>query len=192
MNEVKKPWGYIYCRQNSVKKRMAELEAYCDVLRANTTDDNKPYIPKLFVHKHTKYVKKHTSVREVTEITSIGMIFLQGETKELQEFLLNSRIPNCHLAYSRITHKPISVPDSQMEPFMRLMTLEPNRVEYIDNRADSFKGKAPYVRVTSGVLKGLEGYIYRIHNSRCLILDIGDFTITIRRIMQEPLEKVEE
>lgn len=182
-------WGFIYCRANKVGDLVKEIENICEGLRMRALAGEHVFIPHYFVHKQTKVVKKHVSVRETMEITRIGMIFLQGRTEDLKRFLSeHSPLIPYHLAYSIITHKPMIIPNYQMQPFMQVATTDPTRIEYIEDPASHFKGRGPYVRITSGPLKGLEGYVVRIRKSRRLVLDIGDYTIALGRILDEPYD----
>ena len=49
----------------------------------------------------------------------------------------------------------------------------------------------PLVKITSGVLDGLEGYQIRISRNKCLITTMGGLTIAIGGVYKENFENVD-
>lgn len=147
------------------------------------------FVPHYFIHKTIKAVKKHTSVREVEVITPIGFIFLHGRTNQLRSFLAEY-FPQDHLVKNPLTDLPAEIPNSQMLPFMRLINEQPERIKPLDNPISYFK-QHPHIRITSGLLEGLEGYVVRVSGSRCLVIDIAGHSFAIKDILREAWETVE-
>lgn len=50
----------------------------------------------------------------------------------------------------------------------------------------------PLVRITSGILSGLEGYRIRISRDKCLVTSIGGMTVAIGGIYKESFENLDE
>ena len=179
-------WGYIYRHPLKVAHFLSEMESI-EVKAKNSLDFI--FIPDYFIHKTIKAVKKHTTVREVEKITPIGFIFLHGNTKQLRGFLLDY-FPQDHLVNNPLTGLPAEIPNTQMRPFMRLINEQPERIKYLDNPICYFK-QHPHIRITSGFLKGLEGYVVRVSGNRSLVIEIGGRTLAIKDILREEWEAIE-
>ena len=66
----------------------------------------------------------------------------------------------------------MTVPDRQMENFMRVAAVSDDRVIYLDEV--QWVGKeGRRVRVTGGVFKGTEGVIRRVRRNKCVCVEIG-------------------
>ena len=110
-------WSYVFVHHSKVRKVEARLNA-----------DNVPH----FVHKTVRYYKKrakHGVQRQELQTVS-GLVFLQGNPKELQEYL-NWNFPHTYLCKNCSTGKAAVIPDSQMRPFMRINETEPDRIRFL-------------------------------------------------------------
>lgn len=179
-------WGYIYRHPQKVARFPAEMESV-EAQAKNGLDF--VFIPEYFIHKTVKAVKKHTSVREVEVITPIGFIFLHGRTNQLRSFLAEY-FPQDHLVKNPLTDLPAEIPNSQMLPFMQLINKQPERIKPLDNPISYFK-QHPHIRITSGLLSGLEGYVVRVSGSRSLVIEIAGRSFAIKDILKEEWEAVE-
>lgn len=179
-------WGYIYRHPLKVAQFPAEMDS---VLAEARVSPDAVFVPHYFIHKTIKAVKKHKTVREVEEITPIGFIFLHGNTVQLRQFLTDY-FPQDHLINNPLTGVPAEIPNSQMNPFMQLINKQPERIKPLDNPISYFK-QHPRIRITSGLLEGLEGYVVRVSGSRSLVIDIAGRSFAIKDILKEAWEAVE-
>ena len=91
-------WSYVFVHHSKVRKVEARLNA-----------DNVPHV----VHKTVRYYKKrakHGVQRQELQTVS-GLVFLQGNPKELQEYL-NWNFPHTYLCKNCSTGKAAVIPDS--------------------------------------------------------------------------------
>lgn len=174
--QVKDPlsWCYIYTHQAKVPGIIEKLEERFTV----------------FIHKTTVHHKKsHIKTEEKPTIS--GLVFVQGRTDDIQEFLHN-HIPNIYLVKDCSTGKPAIISNKVMSAFMQLSALEPDRIRFMPHPFDHYSSGHVKVKLTSGALSGMEGYIVRISRNRCLITSVGGLTIAISGIHKETFENVEE
>lgn len=144
-----------------------------------------------FVHKSFRYMRKKHGVRKTEFATISGLVFLQGNPRLVQRYL-NTRFPLYHLVKDCSTNRPAVISHAEMEPFMRLLQHDPARVRLLLNPLRQYAGGNVRLRITSGELKGLEGYVVRIDRDRRLVLGVGNMTIAISGIHCEHFEVVDE
>lgn len=145
---------------------------------------------KTFIHKTTVYKKERKQVRKKDKPTISGLIFIQGDKVEIQEFLNR----NCHgiyLANDCSTKTTAVIPDEIMRPFMQL-DLGCNRVRFMPHPLNYYSDGHYLIRITSGLLTGFEGYIIRISRNKCLVTSIGGITVAINGINKDSFENVDE
>ena len=148
---------------------------------------------RYFVHKSVTYQrKKHgRGVQTIEKPTISGLIFLQGNTKDLQCYL-DAELPNCHLVKNCSTHLPAVIPNNVMEPFMRVLETSPERVRFLLHPFRYYAGGNVKLRLISGFLAGIEGYVIRIDRDRRLVMDVGGMSVAISGVHCEKFEIVEE
>ena len=171
-------WSYVFVHHSKVRKVEARLNA-----------DNVPH----FVHKTVRYYKKrakHGVQRQELQTVS-GLVFLQGNPKELQEYL-NWNFPHTYLCKNCSTGKAAVIPDSQMRPFMRINETEPDRIRFLLKPFHYYARNRILLRITTGELAGLEGYIIRIDRDRRLVMDVGGLSVAISGVHAEHFEEVEQ
>lgn len=168
-------WCYIYVRNHRVKDILHILEQKFNV----------------FVHKIVKYkqVKKHVVKEEVPTIS--GLVFIQGELSEIQAYL-NSKCPGIYLVKDRSTGLPAVIRDKSMQTFIRMSRMSPYRIRFMQHPIDYYSSGHPLVKITSGILDGLEGYQIRISRDKCLVTTMGGLTIAIGGISKENFENIDE
>lgn len=143
-----------------------------------------------FIHKSVKYVRKYgRGVKETTTPTVSGLIFLQGQPKEIQNYL-NTKFPGYWLCKNCSTGKPAVIPHQQMEPFMRIAEVEPDRIRFLMRPFQYYAKNRTLLRIASGNLAGLEGYVIRMARDRRLVMDVGGKSIAISGIHNERFEEV--
>jgi hypothetical protein len=118
-----------------------------------------------------------------------GFVFLQGRTKDLQQFL-SLKYPFFHLVKDHNTGVPAVIPDKQMRPFMQIMENDPTRIRILLNPIEYYAEGNVKLRVLTGILKGQEGYLIRINRDRKLVIEIGDMVVAIGGIHKEQFEEV--
>jgi len=92
--------------------------------------------------------------------------------------------------YDQRTRKPLTIPDEQMDSFIKLCDIKDSGLEYLGEDGPQFH-KGDRVRVTDGIFKGYEGYIKRIKHDRRLIVTIeGVAAFATKFIPPAFLEKV--
>lgn len=148
-----------------------------DNLATETTSDNQEIKP----------TGKPTEGRP----TISGLIFIQGKTKVIKKYLWE-RFPQYHLVNDCSTRKAAVIPDSVMQPFMRIANTDPSRIRFLVNPLTHYAEGNTLVEIMTGPLAGLQGYIIRIDRDRKLVIGVGDMTVAISGVHKENFEKVEE
>ena len=188
------PWSYLF-----IRKRDAEYFS----LKAETEGGFRTFIHRTIVTdasgKSTKG-KPNGSAQDrdgttatVTEgrPTISGLIFIQGKTKVIRKYLWE-RFPQYHLVNDCSTRKAAVIPDSVMQPFMRIANTAPSRIRFLVNPLTHYAEGNTLVEIMTGPLAGLQGYIIRIDRDRKLVIGVGDMTVAIGGVHKENFERVEE
>lgn len=186
------PWSYLF-----IRKRDAEYFS----LKAETEGGFRTFIHRTIVTdesgKPTKG-KPNGSAQDreasngATEgrPTISGLIFIQGKTKVIKKYLWE-RFPQYHLVNDCSTRKAAVIPDSVMQPFMRIANTDPSRIRFLVNPLTHYAEGNTLVEIMTGPLAGLQGYIIRIDRDRKLVIGVGDMTVAIGGVHKENFEKVE-
>lgn len=187
------PWSYLF-----IRKRDAEYFS----LKAETEGGFRTFIHRTIITdesgKPTKG-KPNGSAQDreasngATEgrPTISGLIFIQGKTKVIRKYLWE-RFPQYHLVNDCSTRKAAVIPDSVMQPFMRIANTDPSRIRFLVNPLTHYAEGNTLVEIMTGPLAGLQGYIIRIDRDRKLVIGVGDMTVAIGGVHKENFEKVEE
>lgn len=196
-SQVPAPWSYLF-----IRKRDAEYFS----LKAETEGGFRTFIHRTIVTdasgKPTKGKPNGSSpCREVSNSTTAtvtegrptisGLIFIQGKTKVIRKYLWE-RFPQYHLVNDCSTRKAAVIPDSVMQPFMRIANTDPSRIRFLVNPLTHYAEGNTLVEIMTGPLSGLQGYIIRIDRDRKLVIGVGDMTVAIGGVHKENFEKVEE
>lgn len=183
------PWSYLF-----IRKRDAEYFS----LKAETEGGFRTFIHRTIVTDasgKTSKVKSEdqSSGKLATEgrPTISGLIFIQGKTKVIRRYLWE-RFPQYHLVNDCSTRKAAVIPDSVMQPFMRIAGTDPSRIRFLVNPLTHYAEGNTLVEIMTGPLAGLQGYIIRIDRDRKLVIGVGDMTVAIGGVHKENFEKVEE
>lgn len=187
------PWSYLF-----IRKRDAEYFS----LKAETEGGFRTFIHRTIITdasgKSTKG-KPNGSAQDreagngTTEgrPTISGLLFIQGKTKVIKKYLWE-RFPQYHLVNDCSTRKAAVIPDSVMQPFMRIANTDPSRIRFLVNPLTHYAEGNTLVEIMTGPLAGLQGYIIRIDRDRKLVIGVGDMTVAIGGVHKENFEKVEE
>lgn len=169
-------WCYLFIHH-------AKVRAFIETLRRD--------MMIYFVHKSVIYLRsKHTrGVKAIKKPTISGLVFLQGSPKKLQHYL-DTKFSGYHLVNNCSTHLPAIIPDTVMQPFIRVLEVSPDRVRFLLHPFKYYAGGNVKLRITSGFLAGLEGYVIRIDRDRRLVMDVGGMSVAISGIHCEKFEVV--
>lgn len=188
------PWSYLF-----IRKRDAEFFS----LKAETEGGFRTFIHRTIITdesgKPTKGKPNGSAQdRDGTTATATegrptisGLIFIQGKTKVIRKYLWE-RFPQYHLVNDCSTRKAAVIPDSVMQPFMRIAGTDPSRIRFLVNPLTHYAEGNTLVEIMTGPLAGLQGYIIRIDRDRKLVIGVGDMTVAIGGVHKENFEKVEE
>ena len=182
-DETGLPWGYIHIQHMSAlsfEDRLGSLRVEGD------------FKPKCFVHRSVTYRKKPNGkgVMKEEKPSVSGLVFLQGNTRELRLFL-HRNLPRYFLVNDCSTGRPASIADSLMRPFMRIMEERPDRVTFLRDPFVRFAKDHVKLRVLTGVLAGQEGYVVRILRNRQLVMNLGGYAVAINDVHNEDFEIAE-
>lgn len=147
-----------------------------------------------FIHKTIKYVHRSAGrhgVRKVSVPTVSGLVFLQGNVKSLQSYM-NDAFPFYHLCKNCSTRTVAVISNAQMQPFMQVAQIEPDRIRFLLRPFTYYAQNHTLLRITSGPMAGLEGYVVRIARDRRLVMDVGGMSIALSGIHNECFEEVEK
>lgn len=179
------PWGYLFIHNKTAQVFEREMETY------NKANSNSSHA--CFIHRSFTYRQKNEKggVKKELKPTISGLVFLQGETGDLQDFL-RARYPQYHLVNDRCKGVPASISNKVMQPFMTVLKDNPERVTFLRDPFEKFAKDHVKLRVKTGIFKGCEGYIVRIDRDRQLVFDFGGYAVAIRGLHKEDFEVVEE
>lgn len=192
-SQVPAPWSYLF-----IRKRDAEYFS----LKAETEGGFRTFIHRTIVTDASGKSEKgkpngSAQDREASNGTTegrptiSGLIFIQGKTKVIKKYLWE-RFPQYHLVNDCSTRKAAVIPDSVMQPFMRIAGTDPSRIRFLVNPLTHYAEGNTLVEIMTGPLAGLQGYIIRIDRDRKLVIGVGDMTVAIGGVHKENFEKVEE
>lgn len=188
------PWSYLF-----IRKRDAEYFS----LKAETEGGFRTFIHRTIVTDASGKSEKGkpngsaqdrdgtTATASEGRPTISGLIFIQGKTKVIRKYLWE-RFPQYHLVNDCSTRKAAVIPDSVMQPFMRIANTDPSRIRFLVNPLTHYAEGNTLVEIMTGPLAGLQGYIIRIDRDRKLVIGVGDMTVAIGGVHKESFEKVEE
>lgn len=181
-------WCYLMIHNKRVKSFEERADAYNKAQQeACHPECVRPY----FIHKTPRFSKPRGAggVKEEAVPTVSGLIFLQGNPDEIQDFLANE-FPLYHLCRDCSTGKVARIPDEQMQPFMQITKASPEQIMILRAQYAEFAQNHTLLRVLSGPFKGQEGYLVRIVRDRKLVMDFGGLAVAIGGIHQYQFEEV--
>ena len=177
------PWGYIFIQHMSAGTVVKKLESF----KIDGT-----FRPKCFIHRTVRYKQKPNGkgIMKEEKPTVSGLVFLQGETKQLKSFLIHN-FPQYYLVNDCSTGKPATIADTLMRPFMKIMEEEPERVTFLRDPFIKFAKDHVKLRVLTGIMAGQVGYVVRILKNRQLVMDFGGYAVAINNVHNEDFEIAE-
>ena len=178
-------WSYLFVQHMMVKT----LQRWLDEHQSDSL------IPPYFIHQSYRYTYKNadtqSGVRRTLHPTVSGLLFLQGTVPHLQSFL-TIHFPQLHLVNNCSTHRPASIPDAIMQPFMNVIQAHPEKVTFLREPFEQFARHHVRLRVLTGPFAGYEGYIVRIDRDRQLVFDFAGHAVALRGVHKEDFMEVPE
>ena len=141
-----------------------------------------------------KYVRTEKNGKVSHEwVPAVGnLLFVNATHRYLYDFILGEGDRRrTHFMWNRSDHKPIVVPDKQMEDFIRVCSASNEEVLYLSDLSAKLRNGAK-VRVSNGPFLGVEGTVVRIKKSRRIMVEIpGIIAAASAYIPMEDLELIE-
>lgn len=177
--ESQYPWSYLFIHNKKAENFARQL----------ALDGRFNY----FIHKtiYFQRSKKSRSIQEIEKPTVSGLVFIQGDAESIQEYL-NENFAPYHLVKDCSTGKPAIITHSRMRPFMQIMKNDPTRIRFLLKPFSYYADGNTKLRIISGDMAGLEGYVIRIDRDRRLVMDVGGMTVAINGVHCEKFEIVKE
>ena len=169
------PWCYLFIHHAKVRTVVRILKKQFNV----------------FVHKSIVYKRGESRVKRQEKATISGLVFVQGNSADVQKCLSDTFI-GIYLVKNCSTKKVATIPDAVMQPFIQIASLSPTRIRFLLHDIEHYSEGNPLVRITSGVLTGLEGYRIRISRDKCIVTSLGGITIAIGGIHTESFENLDD
>lgn len=151
--------------------REVMAKAYLDTIGVES------FIPMHYVHvqgKHPRHRELKPAINNLIFVRSCQKIIteLKMTRKELQP-LRYIMCPVYDSENNYLRHDIMTVPDRQMDNFIKVASVLDDRVFYIDNL--DFAGKpGQKVKVVEGDFAGVEGTIKRIKKNKCVVVQIAN------------------
>lgn len=148
---------------------------------------------KTFVHRTLNYKKPTEKFGDVEggRPTISGLLFIQGNEKKIKNYL-RAYFPQYHVVNDCSTRRTAVIPDMVMQAFMKVSSADPTKIRFMLNPLNHYAKGNTLVRVMTGPMAGLEGYIIRIDRDRRLVMGVGDMTVAIGGVHKEHFEAVED
>lgn len=169
-------WSYLF-RHRSMVRDMEEW----------LKKDGMTYFVHKTMHYYRRDGKRSVQSREVS--TMSGLVFIKGDPHDIQSYL-NEYFPDTYLCKDCSTGSVARIPDSQMQPFMRITGISPERIRFLLHPYHYYARNRILLRITTGELAGLEGYIIRIDRDRRLVMNVGGLSVAISGVHAEHFEEV--
>ena len=148
---------------------------------------------RTFVHRTLNYKKPTEQYGDVEggRPTISGLLFIQGNEKKIKNYL-RAYFPQYHVVNDCSTRRTAVIPDMVMQAFMKVSSADPTKIRFMLNPLNHYAKGNTLVRVMTGPMAGLEGYIIRIDRDRRLVMGVGDMTVAIGGVHKEQFEAVED
>lgn len=173
--ETSASWCYLFVHHKKVRGFETQLEK-----------DHRPF----FIHTTIKCApKKGRGIREVAVPTVSGLIFLKGHPVEIQHYL-DEKFAHHRLCKNCSTGRVAEIPNSQMAAFMSVARTDPDRIRFLLRPFHYYAKNRSLLRIVSGPLAGIEGYVIRIARDRRLVMDVGGMSVAISGVHIERFEEV--
>ena len=192
-----------------VKNRsgVEEERRFCFKVFSYTTADHKkrfeqcPYNKEAYAERResalavreafaTGSTQKLNALTNEKEIMGDGYLFVCAPLEELNLVLVNMT-PRQYLATNYKSYSAAVIPHRQMEEFIYLYESMPYNIELMERPLEDYIQKKQKIRITSGIFKGKEGCIMRLHRNTKLVFAFGNMTVAISYLHAFPFEKID-
>lgn len=129
--------------------------------------------------------RKASRGRTAEEPLLTCLVFLKATRSQALD-LIHFQGVKADYMFDCATHRMMVVPDKQMEDFMRVFELSPTEGGLIDKPLSV----GERVRVTRGVLKGVEGYVLELQGKIYVVVSLLDSIFARARVPRAWLEKI--
>jgi transcription antitermination factor NusG len=184
-----------------------EERRFCFKVFSYTTADHKkrfekcPYNKEAYAERResalavreafaTGSTQKLNALTNEKEIMGDGYLFVCAPLEELNLVLVNMT-PRQYLATNYKSYSAAVIPHRQMEEFIYLYESMPYNIELMERPLEDYIQKKQKIRITSGIFKGKEGCIMRLHRNTKLVFAFGNMTVAISYLHAFPFEKVD-
>lgn len=186
---------------------LEEERRFCFKVFSYTTADHKKRFEKCPYNKEAYAERRESAlaVREAfaagstqklnaltneKEIMGDGYLFVCAPLEELNLILVNMT-PRQYLATNYKSYSAAVIPHRQMEEFIYLYESIPYNIELMERPLEEYIQKKQKIRITSGIFKGKEGCIMRLHRNTKLVFAFGNMTVAISYLHAFPFEKID-
>lgn len=164
---------------------------YCRELKVRQALEEKgirTFIPmrSLREEKDGKIIRRHVPAVN-------NLLFARSDQQTLYEHIRSEgEASMTRFMWDRSTRRPITVPDKQMEDFIRVCSSGTDDTVFLSELSEKMRG-GTRVRVIFGPLAGVEGRVVRIRKSRRLLVELsGLLSVASAFIPLEFLEPMPE
>lgn len=174
-NDLNCPWCYLFVHHAKVDKISKVLNEKFNI----------------FIHTHIIYKREKKRIKEEKHPTIAGLVFVQGDVGKIQHFL-KEKFLGLYLVKDCSTKCIATIPNDVMRSFMQVSQIAPARIRFMPHPFAYYSTDNSLVKITSGLLSGLEGYRIRIARDKCFVTTIGGMTVAIGGIYKDSFENVDE
>lgn len=120
-----------------------------------------------------------------------NLIFVNLEPSRMQAYKLTTPLPIRYIM-DHATHRPITVPERQMQSFMAVSGNYTEPIIYLTPKPGDFT-QGDRVRIVGGPFKGVEGVFVRLKGDRRVVVNIeGVLAVATTFIHPSLIEKIED
>lgn len=138
----------------------------------------------------TGSTQKLNALTDAKEVIGDGYLFVCAPLEDLNLILVNM-LPRQYLATNYKSYGAAVIPHREMEEFIYLYESMPYNIELMDKPLEDYALKKQRIRITSGIFKGKEGCIMRLHRNMKLVFAFGNMTVAISYLHAFPFEKID-
>ena len=118
-----------------------------------------------------------------------NLIFIHITPSKMKEYKMSTDLPIRYIM-NRETHKPIIVPSSEMENFIKVAGTYEEKLIYLNPEPGDF-AKGERVRIIGGMFAGAEGIFVRFKGDRRVVINIeGIVAVATTFIHPSMIEKI--
>ena len=120
-----------------------------------------------------------------------NLIFIHITPSEMKEYKMSTELPIRYIM-NRETRKPITVPSSEMENFIKVAGTYEEKLIYLESKPGDF-AKGERVRIIGGMFAGAEGIFVRFKGDRRVIVNIeGLVAVATTFVHPSMIEKIDD